>query len=446
MQKISGFLVLAALLGACSHGEQPATRPNIILIMADDLGYECMGCYGGVSHATPNLDALAEGGMRFSYAYSQPLCTNTRTELMTGKYLHHNWVAFGILDPAEKTFGHLMKDQDYATCIVGKWQLQSYDPPGYPGSELRRGIGMHPGDAGFDEYCLYHTGHTEDKGSRYADPHILQNGEFLENTVGKYGPDIFTAYLNDFASRNREKPFFIYYPMALTHGPFVPTPDSEDWQDESMRHTQDTAYFGDMVRYCDKIVGKIVGNLEDLGLDENTLILFYSDNGTHQELYSTMNGQRIKGGKGLTTDAGIRVPMIASWKGTIPSGILSDELVYSCDFLPTILEAAGSAVPVGFKCDGESFLSILQGKEAKRRDWIYTDFNPLPGWDKDQFEVERYVMDRDYKLYEDGRFYRWSEDPLEIHPLDAAFLDEDLLQLKKKFQHILDSIPASAQN
>lgn len=434
-------ILLAVFTSGCKQGEGNGRLPNIILVMADDMGYECLGSYGGESYTTPNLDQLAAEGMRFTHAFSQPLCTNTRTELMTGKYIYRNWVAFGILDPAEITIGHLMSEQGYATCIVGKWQLQSYDPVDYPGSELRRGIGMHPADAGFDEYCLWHTGHTEDKGSRYADPVILQNGAILENTNGGYGPDIFTQYLTDFIARQKDKPFFVYYPMALPHGPFVPTPDSEEWMDEEMRHSSDNVFFEDMVSYTDKIMGKIMQSLKELELQDNTLLLFYSDNGTHQSIYSFRNGTQVKGGKGLSTDAGIRVPLIACWKGMIQAGTQSDALVYSCDFLPTILHASGSELAQDFICDGVSFLPVLICSEEERRDWIYTDFDPKPGWDKDQFTPLRYVLNHNYKLYDDGRFYHWSTDLLEQIPLDIEAVDTSGSKAYKRFQAILDSIP-----
>ena len=160
-------------------------KQNIILILADDLGYEALGCYGGKSYKTPNLDRMAGRGVRFNHAYSLPLCTPTRVALMTGKYNFRNWKAFGVFDPEEKTFGHYMQDAGYATCITGKWQLWSYNPPDF--EPEWRGKGMLPEDSGVDEYFLWHTGHTEDKGSRYANPVILDNGEFLEDTEGQYG-------------------------------------------------------------------------------------------------------------------------------------------------------------------------------------------------------------------------------------------------------------------
>ena len=434
-------ILLAAF--SCSSPENRPEKPNVILVMADDLGYECLGSYGGISYATPNLDLLAEEGMRFTHAFSQPLCTNTRTELMTGKFLHHNWVAFGILDPAERTFGHLMSGLGYSTCIVGKWQLQSYDPPGYPGAELRRGIGMHPRDAGFDEYCLWHTGHTELKGSRYADPRILENGSFVEGLEGSYGPDYFMKYLKGFISRKKDEPFFVYYPMALPHGPFVPTPETPVWSDTALRHENDVRYFGDMVSYVDRLMGQLLQSLKELDLEENTLVLFYSDNGTHQAILSEMEDRTVRGGKGLTTDAGIRVPFIARWKGQIENGAVTEELVQTVDFLPTLLDLAGGDLPEDFHTDGKSFLPVLTGEGGNGRDWIYTDFNPLPGWDKDQFEQKRFVMDREYKLYDDGRFYHWSQDLLEGAELDPGELDAAVQAIQSRFRFLLDSIPAS---
>lgn len=433
------LLVLFGIL--CVFGCAPneaAKQPNIILIMADDLGFECIGSYGGTSYKTPNIDKLAQSGIQFNQAYAQPLCTNTRVKLMTGKYNFRNWTAFGILDPEEKTFGHLMQDAGYSTCIVGKWQLQSYDPPGYPGSEYRRDTGMKISDAGFDKYCGWHVGHTEDKGSRFANPTIYQDGAFLEATDGKYGPDVFVNYLNNFINNRGDKPFFVYYPMALTHDPFSPTPDSQIWSDEERRLDNEPKYFGDMVAYADKLIGKIMANLEAQGLEEETLVLFYSDNGTHQKIYSKMGDKVVQGGKGLTTQAGIKVPFVASWKGQIKPGEQTDEFVDAIDFLPSILDVAGVEVPNDFQTDGESFLPILQGKEQRRRDWVYMSYNPKPGAHKDHLSPAEFVMNSDYKLYGDGRFYNIKKDELETSVIQDSEPKEKLL--KERFQTIIDSL------
>ena len=435
--------ILAAItLVACKNTSAVKTKkqPNVILIMLDDLGFECIGSYGGTSYKTPNIDKLAATGMQFNQAYAQPLCTPTRIELMTGKHNFRNWKAFGILDPNEKTFGHLMKDAGYSTSIIGKWQLQSYDPVEYPNSEYWRGTGMNAEDAGFDDYCLWHTGHTEDKGSRYANPTILANGSFIPNTKDKYGPDIFSDHLNNFVNQQSDKPFFVYYPMALTHDPFSPTPDSEIWADSERRMDNETKYFKDMVEYADKIVGKIVDNLEQKGIREETLILFYSDNGTHQTIYSNMGDKVVQGGKGLTIQAGIKVPLIANWPNHIKEGTITDEFVSAIDFLPTVLDAGGVSIPEDFQTDGQSFLPVIKGEEAHRRDWVYIGYNPKPGVGKDNFHPSEFVLNEKYKLYGDGKFYDIENDVLEKDTIEVSKASEVIKETKVRFKTIIDSL------
>ncbi len=204
-------------------------RPNIVLIMSDDLGYEAIGANGGTSYATPILDSMASTGARFENAHVQPLCTPTRVQLMTGKYNFRNYIGFGLIAPDEITFGHLFSNAGYKTCISGKWQLHSYNPP----DEMpeMRSKGQKIEDAGFDEFCVWHPHHTEDKGSRYKDPIIYENGKFLQNTRDEYGEDIFADYIIEFMERNQDDPFFVYFPMALTHRPLEPTPDSPEFDE-----------------------------------------------------------------------------------------------------------------------------------------------------------------------------------------------------------------------
>ncbi|MCH8289955.1 sulfatase-like hydrolase/transferase [Candidatus Poribacteria bacterium] len=408
-------------------------KTNVVLIMADDLGYECLGCYGGTSYRTPNLDSLAATGMRFNHAYALPLCTPTRVQMMTGKYNFRNWQAFGIFDPNEKTFGHHLKGAGYKTCISGKWQLYSYNPPDY--EPEWRGKGMRPDESGFDEYCLWHTEHTEMKGSRYAHPVIQQNGKYLENTEGKYGPDIFTAYINDFIERHQDEPFFVYYPMALTHGPFQPTPHSGDWKVD--RHRSNRTYFGDMVEYMDTVIGRIVQKLDELGLRENTLLLFFGDNGSPREVTSRLGDQEIQGGKGLSTDAGTRVPLIANWKGTTPSGVACDDLIDCSDFLPTLMELAETQLPEDEIFDGRSFLPQLYGERGNPREWIFAHHDPLPGWGKDGYYLQRWAQDKCWKLYDDGRLFHIQTDVLEEHPISAGEGGEDASDARKKLQLVL---------
>lgn len=445
LQLISAIVVALAL----SHLQQPRVnattrdsstpRSNIVLIMADDIGVEGLGCYGGLSYKTPALDKLARQGMRFTHAYSQPLCTNTRIQLMTGLYNHRNWLYFGILAPKAKTMGHWMQEAGYETCIAGKWQLQSYDPPDYPGSAERRGTGMKVEDAGFDRVCLWHTGHTEVKGSRYADPTILQDGKSRDDLKGRYGPDIWVDYINDFMADDHDKPFFVYYPMALPHWPMVPTPDSPEWKDRSTRNLEGVRFIKDMVEYMDKCVGRIVRKIDELGIAENTLVIFYSDNGTHLKVTTnTINGA-VAGGKGETTDAGTHVPLIARWPGKIKPDV-NTNLVDSTDFLPTILEAAGDPLPKEAETDGISFYLQLLGQEARVREWTFCHFDPRPGWDKDRFRLVRYARDKQYKLYDDGRLFDIPNDQLEENPIFISRDSDDSRKARTELAAVLKQV------
>jgi arylsulfatase A len=411
-----------------------AKQPNVLLIMADDIGIEGFGCYGGSSYETPHIDKLAKGGLRFTHAYSQPLCTPTRVQIMTGRYNHRNWTYFGILDPAEKTFGHLMKEAGYKTCISGKWQLQSYDPPDFPNAERRRGKGMKVSQAGFDEHCLFHSWHTEDKGSRYAGPTYYKNGKLITEGEDKYGPDVSVDFILDFMKRNQKEPMFVYYPMALPHWPMVPTPDSKEWKDPGRRGEEDIRYFGDMVACMDQLVGRLVSGLERLGLRKNTLVLFYSDNGTHLKITSVMNGKPVQGGKATPKQTGIRVPLIANWLGTIQAGRTTSDLVDASDFFPTLADLAQIKIPKERQIDGISFVPTLHDQPGKKREWCFFWYDPRPGWDKNRFSRSIFALDHQYKLYSNGRFFDIRGKEMREAELDVTQLGKKALQARDKLK------------
>ena len=425
--------LLAALLPAFSFAKQP----NVLLIMADDVGIEAFGCYGGSSYRTPQIDKLAEGGLRFTHAYSQPLCTPTRVQIMTGRYNHRNWTYFGILDPKEKTFGHLMKEAGYKTCISGKWQLQSYDPPDFPNAERRRGKGMKVTQAGFDEHCLFHSWHTEKKGSRYAGPTYYKNGKLMTEGKDTYGPDVSVDFILDFMERNRKEPMFVYYPMALPHRPMVPTPDSKEWDDPKRSDEEDVRYFTDMVAYMDKLVGRLVDGLNELGLRKDTLVLFYSDNGTHLTVSSVLNGKQVQGGKATPRQTGIRVPLIASWPGKIEGGRTTSDLVDASDFFPTLADLAEVKIPTQRQIDGLSFVPTLFDKPGKRRDWCFFWYDPRPGWDKNRFSRSVFALDHNYKLFSDGRFFDIQGKEMRETELDVTELGKKELQAREKLKRAI---------
>ena len=414
-------LSITLLSGVAQAAE--AQRPNVVLIMADDLGVEGLGCYGGTDYKTPNLDAMAAAGVRFTHCYSQPLCTPSRVQIMTGKYNFRNYKAFGHLDPGETTFAHILKAGGYRTCVVGKWQL-------WGRHDQWVGKGSTPAQAGFDYSCVWQI---EEKSNRYADPGLNIDGNALEVFKGAYGPEMFTDYAVDFIQKNKEELFFLYFPMALTHNPFTPTPDSEIWA-EGNRQKDQPIYLRDMVAYMDTIVGRISKTLEDEGIAENTLLLFTTDNGTHKKILSKMeDGGKIQGNKGETTDAGTHVPLIAHWPGHAAKGVETDDLVDFSDFLPTFLEVTGVAAPVDHHLDGQSFLPQVLGKAATPREWIYCYYKP----DWGSFSRSVFARDQGYKLYEDGRFYHVATDPLEEKSLDGK-LDGEAKAAHKKLQAALE--------
>jgi arylsulfatase A len=339
-------------------------RPNIIVIMADDLGYECIGANGG-EYKTPNLDKLAVEGVRFTNCFANPICTPSRVKIMTGLYNVRNYVKFGLLPRGETTFAHQLKAAGYATAIAGKWQL---------GSEVDS-----PQHFGFDQSCLWqHTRKRVRTGtkidSRFPNPLLEINGKEYDYNDGEYGPQVCADFLCDFIEDNKDGPFLAYYPMILTHCPFVPTPDSEDWDPSdkgSKTYKGDAKYFGDMVTYMDRIVGQIDARLGELGLRENTLILFTGDNGTDKPVVTMMDGRKIVGGKGSVTDEGTRVPLIASWPGSIKSGHVTDTLVDFTDIMPTLCELSGAKLPEGYPGDGVSLIPELTGKGERDKPWVY---------------------------------------------------------------------------
>ena len=459
------LLVAISILPACRAAgalvlteDRLDNRPNIILIMADDLGYECLSCNGGESYQTPRLDAMAAEGLRFTQCHSQPVCTPTRVQIMTGRCNSRNYWAFGSLHPKELTFGHVLKAAGYATCITGKWQLSGRG---------QRFPGTHPDQSGFDEWCLWELD-EETRGSRYWNPTIKANGKLVQNTQGKFGPDIFCDYLLDFISRHKTKPFFAYYPMALTHGPTHPTPDTPGY-DPATKPKRDAKYFADMVNYTDKIVGRVLDQLEREGLAENTLVLFTGDNGTDKKLTSKFQGRVVQGGKGRKLDVSTHVPLIASWKGTLQSGQVCNNLIDFSDMMPTFCELATAQVPAGLRFDGVSFLPQLRGESGNPKPYIYCfyekgkydgdlpdspDNSPVENSDVPVSEKKaakqlrksqptRWVHDGRWKLLNSGSFFDLKNDPDERSPIPNSEAGREGESKRALFQRVLDEKSAN---
>lgn len=437
MNTINKILIIVCVLFAGSThfacGQEKTSDhsdlPNIVLIMADDMGYESLGCNGSTEYNTPNLDQLAAHGIRFDHSFSQPLCTPSRVKIMTGKYNFRNYEDFGYLNPNQKTFGNVLKEAGYETCIAGKWQLNGLNRNNPGNQDTSR-----PYHFGFDEYCLWQLHHERAEGERFANPLITQNGKDLPRDIDAYGPQIFADYITDFIERKAGQPFFIYYPMVLVHDPFVPTPDSPEWADPSRRYEDDTTYFADMVAYTDKIIGQIEAKLKEKGVWENTIFVFTGDNGTHPSIISeTVNGD-VRGGKGKTINTGNHVPMIASWPKMIRNGRVYEGVLDFADVLPTLAEVA-EVNPDSYHTDGKSFLFVLKGNHEPVKGETFIHYTPR--WGKFNDLHNRWVMDGEYKLYQDGRFYNTQKNPDENKTLSNLTPHEQ--KIKEKFGAVLQS-------
>ena len=397
------------------------------------MGYECLSSYGSISYQTPNLDLLALQGIRFSRCISQPLCTPSRVKIMTGLYNYRNYDYFGNLNTEAYTFGNLMRDAGYSTCISGKWQLNGiYHKDEIPDWDDH----TKPNRFGFDEYCLWQLTKSNKEGGRYADPLIEQNGKILELDENIYGPEIFADYILSFIDRNKDNPFFIYYPMVLVHDPFVPTPDSDIWDNKDLHHKNDTSNFRDMVEYTDKIIGMIMAKLNEFNLTNNTIIMFTGDNGTHPSIHTRTKDGVVQGGKGNTIDAGIHVPLIISWPRIIMKGLIYDDLIEFSDFFPTLADIVDRKVD----SDGTSFYSLLAGKKHRPRTAAFVHYDPRWGDRVNQYR-NQFIMTSDYKLYQDGKFYNISSDVREKHPLDSGSLDKNEIKTKSDLEKELKKHP-----
>lgn len=466
LEVIAGFLLWSvvgasgavAQSGVQSHA-QPASRRNIVLIMADDLGQETLGCYGGTSYQTPHLDRLARDGMRFEHCYAMPVCHPTRVCLLTGRYPfrmgHPRWGTFPK-NAESQTFAWALKKAGYATAVAGKWQLTllGKDPE-------------HPHRLGFDEYALF--GWHE--GPRYHDPLIWQNGKLRQDTQGRFGPDLYVEFLIDFISRHKGQPFLVYYPMALCHDVTddlkapVPYPPGKN------RYLN----YQEMVQSMDQAVGRLVAALDRLGLRNRTIILFTGDNGTASRsiIRATQSGQNkyryirdpvvsqfgdqaIPGGKGTLRDAGTRVPLIVNWPGTTPQGQVAQDLIDLSDFFPTLIDLAGASQrqlntrqpghtqpgqansaqratqakkPAAMPLDGVSFAARLRGESWEGRRWVFAEH-----------KGRRWVRNRRWKLYQDGNLFDLQSDPQERHPHQPAEAPSEAQQEIQLLDSVLDQL------
>ena len=424
-----------------SHADAGA-RTNVVLILIDDLNHYGVTAYGAstvgsasgsfepMTIHTPNIDALANEGFMAANAFSYPLCENTRVALMSGKYNQRNLIQAKSLHHSDITFGDLFQRAGYKTGFFGKWK-QSRGTTDIPALQ-------YPFEFGWDEFSAFDV-HTA--GQRYINPLLAING-VEENYAGRtdldpatgrrwYGPDIINRHALAFIDRHKDEPFFLYYPMLLIHSETQPTPDTvpasafDEFPEADLpggaKDNDDPRYIADNIAYTDKLIGRVIDKLEELGLRENTLVVVVGDNGSPTRFTHILaDGTDYRGGKGLNTDNGLHVPLILNMPRTIPAsnGAQYPGLTHITDILPTIADAAQVPVPNSTTLDGISFWQQALGAEGEPRSLIHhwyignNDYTTVEG-------KTEYIFNKAFKYYApdsrfpDGRFFDLRSDPME---------------------------------
>ena len=423
-------------------------RPNILFILVDDLGKEWIPQYGAEDVKTPNLDRLAEQSIIFNRAYSMPQSTPSRMALMTGQYPCNNgWVnhfdvpRWGHGSHYDITVNPCMSrsihEAGYKTCIAGKWQLNDFR--------------IEPdvlNDMGFDEFLMWtgaEGGNIERSEKRYWDPYI-HTADGSRTYEGEFGPDMYSDFLLDFIRRNKQEPMFLYYPMALTHGPQTTTPLHPETGSKLDLHIA-------MVEYMDRIVGRFLDCLEEEGLMDKTYVVFTTDNGTAHNLKGHINGRLVAGGKTFLTENGVNCPFFVHTPGQTEKKY-SDALIDFTDLYPTFVDIAGGETEKEHQLDGQSFRYVLDGRKQKKQDAIAMVMGGLKGclgedgFIKNAHEFrDRAVITPHYKVYigldrSVTKIFRILEDPYEEHDVIAT----DLKKAMREVGDWLDRLPSVDSN
>jgi arylsulfatase A len=423
-----GLLVVLFVVGASplASAQQATPKPNILFILSDDYGIDGVGCYGSdrFRGKTPNLDELARTGTRFDRCFAAPVCGPSRCMVITGRYAFRTGGLSNDTSPTlspkiEPSIAKVLKQAGYVTGMAGKW----------------RQMGGLAGEWGFDDYRMSKEAESPSRITAY-----IENGKEVPKPKDAWYPDIQQAFALEFLRRHRNETFFLYYPSHLVHDPIVATPDSKPG--ESDRNT----LYDDNVKYLDKQVGELVAELERLGLREKTLIVFAGDNGTDPGggRFSTIGGRRLSGGKRDMLEGGANVPLIASWKGTLPEGRVVRDLVSFVDLMPTFADFAGAQLPKDVTLDGRSFAPQLRGEKGNPREWIYVQYFP-PREDAHTHPHGRWYARSDrWKLNESGELFDMRDAPFTEPLVPAGSTDPAAVAARKQLQGVLDQLNPEA--
>lgn len=389
-------LALASTTFTSTKVARADSRPNILVIMADDLGKEGLSVYGNPIHDTPNLDRLAAQGRVFTRCFSSPACSPSRAQFMTGLYPHRTGIDNVIkedevnvcLDPRKPNLFRTMAGAGYRVYVAGKWHVcHLHEHP------------KHPAEMGVHEYLLSsHRGQNKDRMARYVNPEVVENG-IIRKAEGAFGPDLYTDWLID-RIKNSQTPYFAVFPSKLVHTPMI---------DPITRTRGSRHQFTAMVSYLDSIVGRLIEVTS-----ENTIVFFTSDNGSPKN---------VGGGKGTFKDLGCNVPLIV--KGPSVAKGRSDALVDLSDFHSTIAQLGGTEAHRAI--DGRSFLGLIQGSPAIEREWVFL-YCACDGFHSEG--VPWAIRSKNHKLLANGDFYDFSIEAQERRPVPKKLMNDDLHEIR----------------
>jgi arylsulfatase A len=375
--------------------------PNIIVFLADDIGYEIPNYTGGISCSTPNINLASQQGIVYRHCYASPLCSPSRFMLLTGKYNQRNYTVWGIMDPNQRTIANMFQDGGYATAVFGKWQLN-----GGVTSAQNFGFGEM---VVFDPVTTNNISDDDVNEPRYGNPLIYENGFYWPDslTKGNYGPNIFLAKALSFIDSCHAigQKYFIYFSSPLCHAPFSPTPHNKQFKNwDWSLHKSNTAFWPSMVRYMDSIFGVLknhTDSLDALPESNKTIIAFMGDNGSPKGIISQWQDPQtgevlsVTGEKGKPTERGTHVPFIITGLGQATD----NQLVDFTDFIPSLADICNIPVP-GYldTLDGHDFGKVLRGLPDSARSEIFCHFDANIATDGGA-AAQAWVQDTIYKTY-----------------------------------------------
>ena len=441
---------IANLLCAWSPVAAAPAKPNIVFILADDLGFAEIGANGSDRYKTPNIDSLAKTGIRFNHFYTAPLCGPSRALILLGRYAFRtgavtqdacaNIIRTG--EKAEVMVPTVLKKAGYTSAMIGKWGqlLPSGDAAEWGFDHVMgfKASGVFWNKAAAASWVKKYglDGDKFGEGGVRANPGPYNiDAKKLTMADHEYMPDLMHKDAMAFINENKAKPFFLYYSMAQVHSQILPTPDSlppSPGLDADARYAQ---VYNDNITYMDKLVGKLLAELERLKLRDNTVIFFMGDNGTATANAdrATIGGRRIIGQKGGMEEGGGLVPFIISWRGVTPAGRLSENFTDASDLLPTFAEIAGAPLPENRIIDGKSLFPQIKGETKSPRTWAFT-----------QLGENFYLREAGWKLNQAGQLFDMKNAPFEEIPVPADSKDAAAMAARTRLAAALAELNPAA--